>query len=210
MITYENIKDVNERVNRVELRKGKHYAMVAARVQAFRELIPNGCIETDIVRMQDDLCVVKATIRDSDGNVLATGHAYERESNGQINRTSFVENCETSAVGRALGMIGIGSEESMASAEEMVQALYQQGLKDQISTLTPDVPDEETQKQRSVLRDQIMALAGNDQDRVDSVIRAVNQKHPDRGFDASFVNLSVPHLQTIKRVICERIQKNEN
>ena len=188
MITYENIKDVNERVNRVELRKGKHYAMVAARVQAFRELIPNGCIETDIVRMQDDLCVVKATIRDSDGKVLATGHAYERESNGQINRTSFIENCETSAVGRALGMIGIGSEESMASAEEMVQALYQQ---QELDRPKPD-PD--------MLRAQILGLAKGDIDRVNAFI---SKCYPDKGYDLDSLNCD--QLSSVKVAIAKKV-----
>ena len=126
MISYDGIKSVNERVNRIEVRKGKFYADVAGRVQAFRELCPNGSISTEGVRLDGDMCVIKATVCDEEGRVLGTGHAYERESSTQINRTSFIENCETSAVGRALGMIGIGSETSMATAEEMVNALNQQ------------------------------------------------------------------------------------
>lgn len=126
MISYDGIKSVNERVNRIEVRKGKFYADVAGRVQAFRELCPNGSISTEVVRLDGDMCVIKATVCDEEGRVLGTGHAYERESSTQINRTSFIENCETSAVGRALGMIGIGSETSMATAEEMVNALNQQ------------------------------------------------------------------------------------
>ena len=126
MISYDGIKSVNERVNRIEVRKGKFYADVAGRVQAFRELCPNGSISTEVVRLDGDMCVIKATVCDEEGRVLGTGHAYERESSTQINRTSFIENCETSAVGRALGMIGIGSESSMATAEEMVNALNQQ------------------------------------------------------------------------------------
>lgn len=188
MITYGNIKDVNERVNRVELRKGKHYAMVAARVQAFRELIPNGCIETEIVNMTDDMCVIKATISDADGKVLATGHAYERESNGQINRTSFVENCETSAVGRALGMIGIGSEESMASAEEMVQALYQQ---QELDRPKPD-PD--------MLRAQILGLAKGDIDRVNAFI---SKCYPDKGYDLDSLNSD--QLSSVKVAIAKKV-----
>ena len=126
MISYDGIKSVNERVNRIEVRKGKFYADVAGRVQAFRELCPNGSISTEVVRLDGDMCVIKSTVCDEEGRVLGTGHAYERESSTQINRTSFIENCETSAVARALGMIGIGSESSMATAEEMVNALNQQ------------------------------------------------------------------------------------
>ena len=126
MISYDGIKSVNERVNRIEVRKGKFYADVAGRVQAFRELCPNGSISTEVVRLDGDMCVIKATVCDEEGRVLGTGHAYERESSTQINRTSFIENCETSAVGRALGMAGFGIDTSIASAEEMNNALLQQ------------------------------------------------------------------------------------
>ena len=188
MITYEAIKDVNERVNRVELRKGKHYAMVAARVQAFRELIPNGGIITDVIKDEDGMCIIRATIYDEEGRVLATGHAYERESNGQINRTSYIENCETSAVGRALGMIGIGSDESMASAEEMVQALYQQ---QEIERPKVD-PD--------LLRAQILGLAKDDIDRVNAFIAKC---YPDTGYDLDTLNAD--QLAAVKIAIAKKV-----
>jgi len=56
-----------------------------------------------------------------------TGFAHEDESKSQINRTSAIENCETSATGRALGLLGLGSESSIASAEEVQNAIHQQG-----------------------------------------------------------------------------------
>ena len=153
MISYDGIKSVNERVNRIEVRKGKFYADVAGRVQAFRELCPNGSISTEVVRLDGDMCVIKATVCDEEGRVLGTGHAYERESSTQINRTSFIENCETSAVGRALGMIGIGSESSMATAEEMVNALNQQ-------------------KEIEDLRIEILRMAKGDANAVDKYVAA--------------------------------------
>lgn len=153
MISYDGIKSVNERVNRIEVRKGKFYADVAGRVQAFRELCPNGSISTEVVRLDGDMCVIKATVCDEEGRVLGTGHAYERESSTQINRTSFIENCETSAVGRALGMIGIGSESSMATAEEMVNALNQQ-------------------KEIEDLRIEILRMAKGDANAVDNFVAA--------------------------------------
>lgn len=127
-ITYEQIKSVNERVSRIEIR-GKKYASVAARVQAFRELFPNGSIVTTHERVSDGTAVTyifTATACDGSGSILATGTASEDVGSTQINRTSALENAETSAVGRCLGFLGIGSETSMASAEEMVNALYQQ------------------------------------------------------------------------------------
>ena len=58
--------------------------------------------------------------------LLGTGTAYEKENSTFINKTSYIENCETSAVGRALGMIGIGIDTSVASYEEVSNAIKQQ------------------------------------------------------------------------------------
>lgn len=124
-MTFEDLKRVNEGVKRIEV-KGKAYACVAARVQAFRELYPNGSITTDILSLENGVVTMKSTIFDDQGNILATGHAQEKETASQVNKTSFIENCETSAVGRALGMLGIGSDEQMASAEEVANAINQQ------------------------------------------------------------------------------------
>lgn len=125
-MTFEDLKRVNEGVNRIEL-KGKFYACVAARVQAFRELYPCGLIETEILGLADGVVTMRATVYDEEGKKLAVGHAQEKEGSSNVNKTSYIENCETSAVGRALGMLGIGSDEQMASAEEMVNALKGQG-----------------------------------------------------------------------------------
>jgi len=63
-----------------------------------------------------------ATIKDEHGRVLATGHAFEKKASTFINQTSYIENCETSAVGRALGILGIGVDTAIASAEEVATA----------------------------------------------------------------------------------------
>lgn len=124
-MTFEDLKRVNEGVKRIEV-KGKAYACVAARVQAFRELFPNGSIVTEILSLENGICTMKASVFDGEA-LLATGHAQEKETASPVNKTSFIENCETSAVGRALGMLGIGSDEQMASAEEVANAINQQG-----------------------------------------------------------------------------------
>ena len=125
MITAETIKSVNERVKKIEI-KGKNYTCVAARISAFRELCPVGTISTEILSLADGVVTMKTTITDENGKILATGMAQEKETSGNINKTSYIENCETSAVGRALGMLGIGSDEQMASAEEMANAINNQ------------------------------------------------------------------------------------
>lgn len=113
--------------------KGKEYAEVNQRVKAFRTLYPEGFITTEILCREGGLCIIKATVghyADGKSVILATGTAYEKEGSSQINRTSYIENCETSAVGRALGMAGFGIDTSIASAEEMNNALLQQDTND--------------------------------------------------------------------------------
>ena len=113
--------------------KGKEYAEVNQRVKAFRTLYPEGFITTEIICREGGLCIIKATVgyyADGKSVILATGTAYEKEGSSQINRTSYIENCETSAVGRALGMAGFGIDTSIASADEMNNALLQQSTSD--------------------------------------------------------------------------------
>lgn len=127
MITYELIHRANITLPRMDI-KGKQYAVVPGRVQAFRQICPNGSIETEIVALEDGVVTMMASVKDEDGRVLATGYAQEKESSSYINKTSFIENCETSAVGRALGFLGLGSESSMASAEEVANAIHNQEM----------------------------------------------------------------------------------
>lgn len=118
--------------------KGKNYIMVNDRVRAFRAVCPGGMITTEIDHelSGNGVITIKATVTDEDGRIIATGHAQEKEENGYINKTSFVENCETSAIGRALGMCGIGIEDSIASAEELANAINNQ-KRDKPAELTP-------------------------------------------------------------------------
>lgn len=125
MLTSEDIKRANDALNRIDL-KGKKYAMVKDRVAAFRDICPNASITTEIISNIDGVVIMKSTISDEEGRTLASGLAYEREGTSYINKTSHIENCETSAVGRALAFLGIGVDESMASAEELANALVQQ------------------------------------------------------------------------------------
>jgi len=112
--------------------KGKEYVEVNERIRAFRELYPKGSIMTEMVSNQDGMCVFKTNII-VDNQILATGHAYEREGSTFINKTSYVENCETSSIGRALGVLGIGIDTSVASAEEVGNAIAQQEQPKEIS-----------------------------------------------------------------------------
>jgi hypothetical protein len=108
---------------------GKEYKTVAKRVQEFREQYKDHTILTEIVQIDEEKCVMKASIcrslEDGNGTVLATGHGCEFKASSQINRTSYVENCETSAIGRALACFGLGGTE-FASADEVANAIHQQ------------------------------------------------------------------------------------
>jgi len=97
--------------------KGKKYATVATRVTIFRRHFRNHAL-TGIITLQNGHVRCKAEIADEKGRVVATGHAEEVRGSTNINKTSAVENCETSAVGRALAFLGLAGSE-IASANEM-------------------------------------------------------------------------------------------
>ena len=110
--------------------KGKQYVEVNERVKYFIKNYPGWSIETEMLSDQDGVCVFKASVRDESGRIMATGHAYEKESSSYINKTSYIENCETSAVGRALGFLGIGIDTSIASSDEVINAMNNSGKVD--------------------------------------------------------------------------------
>lgn len=108
--------------------KSKDYVAVNERVRAFRSH-PNFkdmSIETSIIDISGDRVVMVAKVLDSEGLVRATGHAEEIKGKSGVNATSFIENCETSAVGRCLGFLGIGVDDSIATYEEVEQAIGRQ------------------------------------------------------------------------------------
>ena len=125
MATYEEIAKANAEMTVTPI-KGKNYAEVPQRIQAFRKVYPNGSITTEILSCEDGVCVMKATASDENGNIIGTGHAYEVEGSSFINKGSYIENCETSAWGRALAACGFIGGASVASADELQNALLGQ------------------------------------------------------------------------------------
>jgi hypothetical protein len=108
--------------------KGKEYVEVNERLKYFRNepKFKDYSLESEVISLQNGIITIKAIIKDGNGVIKATGLAQEKESSSFINKTSFVENCETSAWGRALGNLGIGIDTSVASAEEVENAIYNQ------------------------------------------------------------------------------------
>lgn len=132
----KKIEEANKSVKTIKLKRNstnkktgvvttvtKDYAEVPQRVKAFRKVYPNGSIVTDIIDVDEKSVTMKTVVKDEQGRVLSTGIASENTGkNATINSTSMYENCETSAVGRALGFAGFGINDSIASYEEVKEA----------------------------------------------------------------------------------------
>lgn len=123
--------------------KGKDYIEVNERVKQFHKDYPNGSITTELIEMTDRFITKTTVITDVENPERKfTGIAYEKEDSTFINKTSALENCETSSVGRALGMLGIGIDTSLASYDEVANAVEQQK--------TPDAPPKINLKDQEV------------------------------------------------------------
>lgn len=134
---YEDIENANKQIRMLEIERKdkktgkvikKEYAEVNQRIKAFRMVYPQGTIETEIVSQYEDILgngnvIIKASVYCTNNidekQLLGTGYAMEDKESSYINQTSFLENAETSAVGRALGMCGFGIDTAVASAEEI-------------------------------------------------------------------------------------------
>lgn len=125
-MTFLELQKANETIKTTDIGKGKEYAEVNQRIKAFRMLHPEGCIATEMISNVDGVCIFRATVMNADGMLLGSGTAYEKEGASFINKNSYIENCETSAVGRALAMCGIGIDTSVASLEEVQNAIANQ------------------------------------------------------------------------------------
>ena len=123
---------------------GKQYKTVVLRVNEFRDIcnIKEGWgIETFIVEMTDTWACVKASITNPDGKVVGTGHGVEFWASSKINKSSALENAETSAIGRALAAIGLGGEE-YASADEVLNAIKTQETMEEKPVATKEADDD--------------------------------------------------------------------
>ena len=160
--------------------KGKEYVEVNERLIYFRKNFPNYSLTTEIVEKTDQSITILASILNEEGRVLANGLAEEFKGSTFINKTSYVENCETSAWGRALGNLGIGLETSVASADEMQNAIANQDKpKTKVSSKTPP------KKQTSIVLDigdenwgrVLKYVAENKADGLPKIIKTLQQKY---------------------------------
>lgn len=132
--------------------KGKKYVLVSDRVLYFNETYPNGAIDTDYT-LDGDTYHFKATITpDVESSRRFVGHSQATIGDGMVNKTAAMENAETSAVGRALAMMGIGVIESIASVDEINKATGSTGE-----------PRKATDKQIKTIYDAVARLTGYEQ-----------------------------------------------
>ena len=106
--------------------KGKEYITVNERLLEFRAKYEDYSLVSEMLSNEGGVCIFRAIISSPGEGIVATGHAYEKEGSTFINKTSYIENCETSAWGRALANLGIGIDVSVASADEVGNAVKQQ------------------------------------------------------------------------------------
>jgi hypothetical protein len=105
-----------------------NYETVETRLNRFWETYPDGRVETTLMNYDGDTCIVRSVIwkhRD-DAHPTATGYAHEIHTDRGVNATSFVENCETSSLGRCLANMGFATQGKRPSREEM-QKVERQG-----------------------------------------------------------------------------------
>ena len=132
--------------------RGTLYATVALRIEMLRKhLCADVSVVTDIITLTDEAVVMKATIM-AHGEVLATGYAEEHRSGKGVNSTSALENCETSAVGRALAALGLGGGE-YASADELSGAVSQQPVPNPDPRSSRPVGKEKRDEIEALIRD---------------------------------------------------------
>ena len=117
---------------------GKKYVPVSERLKYFRENFKDYSLITDIIELTENRVVMKSIVKDKNGREIANGHAYEILTNHGVNKTSFIENCETSANGRALANLGIMIEDNICSADEVINAIQQENKKVEKQKLSAD------------------------------------------------------------------------
>lgn len=105
--------------------RGKKYVEVKERVKYFRQApeYKGWALITEILKQDDKQITMRSIVQDNENRVISTGHAQEKysEKANEVNFSSALENCETSANGRALANLGIGIDAAIASADEMIK-----------------------------------------------------------------------------------------
>jgi hypothetical protein len=118
---------MTKKMETITVQGGAQYAKVDTRVKEFRKDFPQYEITTDIVEITEDVCICKTYIRNEEGRTIATGYAREVKEKNTRNQTSYLEICETSAVGRALAFFGYCGD-GIATTEDVERAKHKQAV----------------------------------------------------------------------------------
>jgi hypothetical protein len=120
------------------------YVSVAERIEKFYELHPKGRVCTSIVEHDSErgFILMRAEVyrHPDDAQPSATGHAYEYKESGYVQKTSYIEVCETSAVGRALALLGFEVKRGIASREEMEKVRRMSAAQPRVVEASGDKP----------------------------------------------------------------------
>lgn len=186
--------------------KGKEYVEVNERVKAFRSN-PEWAGWTLLTiphTLTHDIAILEAQVLDKDGRLIANGFAEEVRTTGGVNATSHIENCETSAWGRALGNLGIGIDKAICSAQEMLVALNSE-KQAQAKPGKPIEPKKEEKAQEEAAKRDLTPLeeeeytsALADMDAAENVdqLRDIYRRYK----DAAFASKLAQHAQGIKSI----------
>ncbi|MDT7602428.1 MAG: hypothetical protein QOF61_425 [Acidobacteriota bacterium] len=154
------------------------YVPVAERLEKFYERFPEGRVTTSIVEhnLESGFVLMRAEVfrNPDDAAPAATGHAFEVRGESYVNKTSYIENAETSSVGRALALLGFEVKRGIASREELQKTARMQPAS-QAKTQAPAAAETPTQSAVDLDRE-ILQSAGELGYDAAKVRKWVNQK----------------------------------
>lgn len=190
-VAYEQLEKANSEIKTTDIR-GKGYAQVNERVNAYRKVYPTGSIETEIQEIKDDYVRMRTIVTDENDKIIATGTASETNTGkNQINITSMLENCETSAVGRALGFAGFGIDKAVASSEDIARNKYQSKRYEIYDNMF--ISDDEA---KNIVKAVVMDLM-----RKMGVVKAELEEHVDKKLWSSLSELTTRQLINIEYIL---------
>jgi hypothetical protein len=185
--------------------KGKKYVLVSDRILYFNETYPDGAIECHLISEPDaDMVVMQAVVTPDAHNPMRsfTGYSQAKWGDGFVNKTSAIENCETSAVGRALGMMGIGVIDSIASIDEIKKA--------ELPTYAPNKTGDKTlnvlnQSQRNRIRELCVELeiplSADDMEEFKGICQSILDKDAPRTVGEAEIIISVLETKLQDKVV---------
>lgn len=146
--------------------RGSYYVQVNERIICFRneKQFEGWGYDSQVIKDDGKSIQMKVSVFDSNGIQKSSGHAEEIRGSSNINKTSALENCETSALGRALGGLGIGVDDSLASAEEVQNAIMNQDKKAPTKT--------STDSKRTLSADQYFQTLKGTKEQIENVLKA--------------------------------------